>query len=98
MRGEMWGHLPGHDPYLGVTGDAESSEAKIAVVRPGSPAERYGLKPGDVVFGFDDRQIPDFASLKHAVSDCEPNEWVRIKVRRGNEIKTVGLRLDKQPE
>ena len=64
VKGDAWGHLPGHDPWLGVGGDEKSTAAKIATVKPNSPAESYGLKPGDVVVAFDDQEIADFASRR----------------------------------
>lgn len=95
VRGEVWGHLPGQAPYLGVVGDPDAQEARIMNVKAGSPAEKYGLKPGDVIIGFDDKEIPDFAALKEAVAGCEPNESVKLRVRRGGEILTIRVRLAK---
>jgi serine protease Do len=96
LKGDVWGHLPGHNPYLGVTGDDNSTEAKIATVRPGSPAEKYELKPGDVVVAFDGKEIRDFQSLIQAVADCSPNESVKLLVRRGAENKMVRVRLGRR--
>jgi serine protease Do len=95
VRGDVWGHLPGQAPYLGVTGDPEAREARILSVRAGSPAEKYGLKPGDVVIAFDDREISDFAALKEAVANCEVNESIKLRVRRGEEVLTIRVRLGK---
>ena len=97
-KGQMWGHLPGHAPYLGAVGDPDSKFAKIASVKPKSPAERYGLQIGDIVTAFDDREIRDFAALKQAVDDCQPNESVVLKIRRGDELMTKRVRLDRRPE
>jgi len=98
VKGDAWGHLPGHDPWLGVGGDDKSKAAKIATVKTGSPAESYGLKPGDVVVAFDDRDIADFTALREAVAACQPNESVVLKVRRGDELKTIRVRLGRNPE
>src|SRR5688572_12721069 len=62
-KGEAWGHLPGHSPYLGVTGKKSTQGAEIASVKSNSPAERAGLKSGDVVIRFDDKEIADFEAL-----------------------------------
>ena len=40
IKGEVWGHLPGQEPVLGVSGEEDSTKAKIAIVLPKSPAER----------------------------------------------------------
>jgi len=99
LKGDAWGHLPGQRPWLGVGQDERSTEAKIATIAPGSPAEKYKLQPGDVVVSFDGRPIGDFAALRKAVEDCHPNEWIRLKVRRASgTIEEVGLRLGKKSE
>lgn len=98
VKGEVWGHMLGQDPWLGVGGDSEAKEAKIATVKPESPAEKYGLKAGDIVVAFDGRAIADFASLSQAVADCTPNESVKLKLRRGSELLEVRVRLGRKPD
>jgi serine protease Do len=98
VKGDVWGHLPGQNPWLGVGGDPDAKDAKIANVTSKSPAENYGLQVGDVILAFDGREIPDFSALKQAVDDCHPNEWVRLKYRRGDELREVGIRLGRKAE
>jgi serine protease Do len=98
LKGEVWGHMPGQDPWLGVAGDPESKEAKIASIRERSPAQRAELKAGDIVVAFDGKDIADFAALTQAVSDCHPNESVMLRVRRGSDLVDVRVRLGKKPE
>jgi S1-C subfamily serine protease len=99
VKAETWGHLPGQDPYLGVTGEEkrEGEGARIATVKKDSPGEKYGLRPGDVVVRFDEKEISSFQSLVAAVADCEPNESVKLRVRRGEETVELRLRLGKKP-
>jgi serine protease Do len=98
VKGESWGHLPGHEPYLGVHRDENSKEAKIARVTSDSPAERSGLKPGDVVLAYDDRPIIDFPSLIRAVGESQVNESVVLKIRRNEEQKSIRVRLGRKSE
>ncbi len=98
VKGDVWGHMLGQDPWLGVGGDEKSEEAKISSVRPESPAEKYGLKAGDIVVAFDGRTIADFASLTQAVADCHPNESVKLRLKRGSEMLEVRVRLGKKPD
>jgi serine protease Do len=96
-KGEVWGHLPGRTPYLGVRGDESATNARIASVVPDSPAERAGLKPGDVVLKFAGREITDFKSLTQAVQDQEPRRFRRnpiaIQIRRGEETMELQVQL-----
>jgi serine protease Do len=98
IKGEVWGHMPGQKPWLGVQGDENTRDAKIASVTPKSPAEKYELKPGDIVVKFDSRDIASFESLIKAVSECHANEWVRLTVRRGDKLVEVGVRLGRKDE
>jgi serine protease Do len=98
LKGDVWGHLPGQDPWLGVGGDGEAKEAKITSVKPKSPAEHYGLLAGDVVVSFDGREIGDFGALTQAVADCHPNESIVLRVRRGDELKDLRVRLGRKQE
>jgi serine protease Do len=98
VKGDVWGHMPGQTPWLGVQGDENSREAKIAVVTPKSPAEKYELKPGDVIVKFDDREIPSFQALTEAVSECHANESVMLRVRRGEKLVDVRVRLGRREE
>jgi len=95
-KGEAWGHLPGHEPYLGVSGKLEAQGAEIASVKSNSPAERGGLKIGDVVLKFDGRDIAKFEDLVAAVAECQPNESVKIQLRRGEEKLDLRFRLGKK--
>jgi serine protease Do len=85
VANEAWGFLPGFRPILGVSGSPNSSNARIDVVRSGTPAEQAGLLAGDVVERFGDVTIRDFHSLTVAVNDTMPGERVPCLVRRGND-------------
>jgi serine protease Do len=97
VRGEVWGHLPGHEPYLGVGGD-DRSIARIARVNPKSPAEKGGLKTGDVVLTFNGQELTDFESLANAVADCQPNEEVTVRVKRDGQVLELIVKLERRPQ
>jgi serine protease Do len=92
-KGEAWGQFPGQESYLGVRGAPDAADARIAVVNPGSPAERAGLKVGDVVLKFGDKEITDFQSLRAAVAERQPRDRVNVLVRRGEETLELRVRL-----
>jgi serine protease Do len=86
VKREAWGHLPGTGPYIGVQGDANSDVAKVARVLPKGPAQKAGIKPGDVIVRYGDKQITDFASLQMCVNDSQPGDKITLEVRRGEKI------------
>jgi serine protease Do len=96
VKSDAWGHLPGQGPVLGVRRVEGVDVAKVAKVIADSPAEKAGLKEGDVVIRFGDKEITDFSSLKEAVDDHNPGDKVTAKVKRGEEELEVTVTLGRQ--
>lgn len=96
VKGEAWGHLPGNEPFVGVRGDAEAKDAKIAHVFPNSPAEKAGLKVGDIVLEMDGDTLTDFASLTARVRDRQPGDKMKLKVKRGEEMLSLSITIGKR--
>ena len=102
VKGEAWGHMPGTGPFLGVQGEPNSDKAKIASVGSGSPAEKAGLKAGDVIVKFGDKSVTDFAALQMLVNDRQPGDKVVMEiVRREKSMKlevVIGERRQERPD
>jgi serine protease Do len=95
--GEVWGNQPDRRPFLGVRGDEDSKEAKITNVTVDSPAEKAGLKVGDIVLKFAGKAVGDFETLKRIVADQEVRRSsppVDVEVRRGEENLTLKVKLE----
>jgi membrane-associated protease RseP (regulator of RpoE activity) len=98
--GSAASHAGGYGPWLGTLpdfGTAGSPGARIAAVVPGSPAERAGLRSGDVIVSFAGTQVAsleEFASLLFLQS--EGNE-VEIVVSRGDETIETRAVLGRRP-
>ncbi len=89
--GLAWGTLPNFTPTIGVRGSSGTPNAEILAVTSGSPAEKSGLRIGDVVVRFGEKTITDFQSLIDAVADTMPGEPVSIAIKRGS--RTISIRL-----
>lgn len=72
--------------------------ALIAQVQPGSPADKAGLKAGDVILAFDGRPIEDNAQLPARVATAEIGKRVEIQVLREGKEKTLGVVIQSLPE
>jgi len=90
-HGDWWGHAPEQQPFIGVQGKPEATDATIARVFPGTPAAATGLRPGDLVLRFAGSRVEDFAGLQALVSEQEPGQHVKIVVRRNGETLTLDL-------
>ncbi|HTN75559.1 MAG TPA: trypsin-like peptidase domain-containing protein [Pirellulaceae bacterium] len=98
VAAEAWGSMAGNAPFLGVQGDPESKDAKIAKVFPGTPAEQAGLKVGDLVLKVDGQEITEFAKLSSLVGDKSPGDKMKLQVKRGEETLEIEVTIGKRSE
>ena len=94
VRNDAWGSLPGFKPAIGVRGssDEESGNScKISRVEPKGPADKAGIRAGDVISKFDNQPIQNFDQLKAAVDSVTPGEQVNVELQR--DVKRMSLRL-----
>jgi serine protease Do len=84
VKGEVWGGRFNDEnrALLGVRGRAENGQCLISQVFPGMPAEKAGVKAGDVVVSVDGRGITTFDELSRIISHKEPGDKLRLKVER----------------
>ena len=95
-KAEVWGHLPGQKPYLGLQGDPESKVAKIAQVFNDTPAQKAGIKVGDVVTKVNGREIDTFDALTRLVQERQPGDKMKLHVMRGEENIELELEIGKK--
>lgn len=77
------------DAY-GLTPDAG---VVVTQVLPGSPAERSGLAPGDVIVAIDGTSISDTVELRHAVQAAKVGQRLHLQVVRGATTTSVTVTL-----
>jgi Do/DeqQ family serine protease len=68
--------------------------ALINQVEPGSPAERAGLRQGDVITEVQGRRISDGNELRNAISNTTPGTGVAIKIVRDGHTSDVNAKLE----
>ncbi len=73
------------------------SGALIAEVTPGSPAEKGGLKSGDVVRTFNNQPVRDAAQFRLQVAETVPGTKVPVQVIREREPKELEVTVNDQP-
>src|SRR5262249_46296350 len=62
---------------------------EIGSVLPGSPAEKAGIKPGDVVKSIDGKEVGNFALMRHRLGAKYEGDTVNIVVVRGGKEETL---------
>ena len=79
--------------FFGVAGDDTPAGVRIPVVQAGSPADRGGLMPDDIIVKFAGHDVGDFKALTSLVGDSNPGDTVTIELHRGSETLTKEVKL-----
>jgi serine protease Do len=72
--------------------------ALVGSVRPGSPADRAGLKAGDIIFRLNGERIESSGELHKAIAALKPGDRVTVGVLRDGHSFTVSARLEEIAE
>ena len=78
---------------LGIKG---TRGAIIGAIERGSPAEKSGLKLGDVIVGINGRTVPDTNTALNAIAEVPPGKSVPVKVIRRNQEMTLDVLVGKR--
>ncbi len=76
----------------------DASGALVTQVTPGSPADKAGLVPEDVVVKADSRKIGDNGDLSRYISSRPPGSTVKLEVIRGGVAKSISVVLGTFPD
>ena len=71
-----------------------TSGALIATVVPNRPADKAGIKPGDVVVDFGGKPVKDSDSLVAMVVNTKPGTAVPLTIYRDNQRKSMNVTVD----
>jgi len=83
--------------YLGVSLDSTAASARVAEVRPGTPAAKANLRTGDVVTAVDGTTVNSAEALTRAIDAHKPGETVTVKIRRNGKDITAQVTLASRP-
>lgn len=72
--------------------------ALVARVLPDSPAEKAGLKVGDIVISYDDELITYSADLPPLVGAADVGHKARLRVLREGKEKSIKVTIEELPE
>jgi serine protease Do len=100
-NGDAWGAVffgsrPG-GPYLGLQVDAEAADCRIGEIFPDGPAEKSGLKPGDVITSFAGQKVVNFGELMLKLSSHKPGDEVPLEIKRDDKTVKLTITIGKRP-
>ncbi|HEY1723460.1 MAG TPA: DegQ family serine endoprotease [Magnetospirillaceae bacterium] len=76
----------------------EQKGALIAGVTPNGPAEKAGIKTGDVILTFDGKSVEDMRHLPRIVAETNIDKEVDVQVWRDGKMVTVKARVGELPD
>ncbi|MEW6668175.1 MAG: DegQ family serine endoprotease [Thermodesulfobacteriota bacterium] len=77
----------------GKLGLKEEKGALVADVTPGGPADKSGIKRGDVIVTFDGREIKEMNDLPMIVASTAVGKTVLVEVWRKNKKETLQVKI-----
>ena len=85
--------------YLGSIPDmgaVEVAGVRLTGVRAESPADKAGMKPGDIIVEFDGKPVKDLQTYSDALYGKKPGDVVDVIVMRGTERMTMKVTLGRR--
>jgi serine protease Do len=71
--------------------------ALVASVQKGSPAEKAGIEPKDVILKFDGKPVESAGDLPRVVGATKPGSKVQVQVWRNGATKDITVTVDELP-
>lgn len=86
---------PRRRAVLGIMLGSEDNGVTVSEVTAGSPAEKAGMAPGDVIIKLDDQVIKSTQDLRQFMSGKSPGDAITVTVRpfEGDPAETIELKL-----
>ncbi len=85
-------------PYLGSIPDFAANEEGLAItgVSPGSPADKAGMKGGDIIIKLGDSKITGIEDLQSSLFKYKIGETIKVIVKRDGKEVTLEVTLAKR--
>jgi photosystem II stability/assembly factor-like uncharacterized protein len=84
--------------YLGVAGEDADAGARLKEITRDSPAQKAGLKAGDIILAVDNRPVLSYKQLTDVLQGHKPGDKLAIKIARDRRAKDLTVILGKRPE
>lgn len=71
---------------------------RVRSVTADGPADKAGLKAGDIITAVDEESVSESNVLRSVISSRRPGEEVKLKIWQAGEFKTLGVVLTERPK
>lgn len=72
--------------------------ALIAGVLRNGPADRAGLRPGDILLEIEGKTVADSAAMLNLIAALKPSQRATVKIARAEAVLNVGIVIGKRPK
>ncbi len=79
-------------------GFTQKSGAIIAGVLKGGPADKAGMRPGDILVAVDGKPVADTTDMLNLIAQLTPGSKSKMMVRRKNQESTLDVIVGKRPK
>ena len=93
FMGILMGHTEDRDLYNELKNTGINHYLEIKEVTKDSPANRFGLKAGDIIISIDDKDIQVVPQVIELLWERNPGDQISFKVYRDNEYHTIDMVL-----
>ncbi|MBK5103554.1 MAG: Do family serine endopeptidase [Burkholderiales bacterium] len=76
---------------------ATTAGVLVAGVQRGSPADRAGVRPGDIVVTVDGRPVLDPDSMRNLIVALKPGKQTKLRLKRGDKDIDLQVSVGKRP-
>ena len=83
--------------YMGAVLDDMAVGISVVNVRPGGPASRGGLMPGDVILGVNNQPCSSLSAFDSLIMETTAGTRLKLAIKRNGVPKTISVQLGKRP-
>lgn len=97
VESEKIGKQPREAAYLGIQAEDADVGARLTEITKDGPAEKSGLRKGDIVIGFDGETVQSYADFQRRIRGHLAGEKVSIEVSRDRKSQTFDITFALNP-
>lgn len=98
IESEKIAQEPENAPYMGIRGEDVEVGARLTEIIEEGPAEKAGLKKGDIVVAMNQKTIHSYQGLIREMRQYLADDTVEVEISRERESLVLELTFSKRPE
>jgi S1-C subfamily serine protease/photosystem II stability/assembly factor-like uncharacterized protein len=88
---------PPRQVYMGIVGETAEGGAKLSEITSGGPADKAGLKAGDLVIKADETAIESYDQLVEVIRTKRAGDTIKLTIKRDDKEQVIEVTLANRP-